>query len=61
MYRYIQNAWPLTGIADDLIEWWDPDYQVVRTIPKPHRLWDVFQEWLAAGNTPLAPGEDWPS
>lgn len=59
MYR-LMLQWPLPGYAEDLIEWWDPDYLVVRTIPKPSYKWDLYQEWLAEGNSPLLPGELFP-
>lgn len=25
----------------------------VWTVPQGHRFWDLYQEWLATGNTPL--------
>jgi hypothetical protein len=56
-YRYIL-PWPMP-ISDTEIEWRDPETGIVWTVSAGNWRWDRYQAWLAEGNTPLQPGEDW--
>ncbi|MBP0714803.1 hypothetical protein ABXK61_15965 [Burkholderia sola] len=52
MFKQYLN--PFTGQVDpDVILYTDPD-GVVWTVPRGHRIWtEIYEPWLAAGNTPL--------
>lgn len=44
---------PFTGeIRDDVVLYTDDDGNEW-TVPVGHRFWDLYQQWLAEGNTPL--------
>lgn len=46
---------PLTKeVVANTILYTDAD-GVVWTVPQGHRFWDLYEQWLAQGNTPLQP------
>lgn len=49
-FKQVKN--PITGeVQGDLIEYHD-DSGEIWVVSEGHRFWDLYQEWLAEGNTP---------
>lgn len=52
--QFKQVPSPNGGSQQDIIAYIDEN-GVVWTVPKGHRIWlEIYEPWLAAGNTPLA-------
>lgn len=58
-FRYLRD---ISGdIMPGYIEMRDEQGQIW-SVPDIHRFWiEKYEPWLAAGNTPLAPEDPWPS
>ena len=57
-FKYIKA--PDNSIRDDAILYFDADGSET-FVPRNHRIWiEIFEPWLAAGNTPLGPDDPWP-
>lgn len=57
-FRQFKGSSPT--IRDDVIEYRDED-GAVWLVSQGSRVWvEIYEPWLAAGNTPLAPDTPWP-
>lgn len=47
--------------SSDHVEFRDETGQIWY-VPEGHRIWtDIYEPWLATGNTPLGPDDPWPT
>ena len=55
-FRQIRDT--MTGeINPDMIAYTEPDSGMVWSAPRGHRFFDLYERWVAAGNTALPPQE----
>ncbi|AAQ63341.1 hypothetical protein Nazgul41 [Burkholderia phage BcepNazgul] len=58
-FRQFKGSSP--DVRDDVVQYRDAD-GAVWLVPKDSSVWiDIYEPWLAAGNTPLGPDDPWPT
>ncbi len=53
---FAQFVAPTGAVDPTMVIYTDPATGQVWTVPEGHRIWtEIYEPWLAAGNTPLPP------